>query len=207
MGSVDAQDPIRLSGLRVLNSRFPKTAERTSSRLPRLLLQPIQPLPHTCELFHLRLMMPPPEPIVGLPVHPPWLLGERHRHVRAPSETLPDRLGTAKSTGHLVLPLALVDQVVAMTAQEILPLPVEDRHPTSAPGSRTDEPRPLSSEVAHCPVKRDRLLHIFPLIAQTATVTKEYGDLLWSAVSTHHAPNGARFSTGPRPAQGEPASG
>src|SRR5215204_1897320 len=121
---------------------IPKTAERTpQARLSHLLLELIQPLPHTCELFHLRLMMPPPQPLVGPPVHPFGLLRERYRHVRTPSEPLPDVLRPAKSTAHLVLPLALVDQIVAMTAQEIAPRSVKDGHPPAASRAGADEPR------------------------------------------------------------------
>src|SRR5215203_5115319 len=97
-------------------------------------------------------MVLPPEALVGLPVHPLRLLWERLRYVRTPTEHLPDGLRLVKSPVHSVLPLALVDQIVAMTAQEILPRSVQDRHPPATYSSGTDEPRPLSSEVAICPV-------------------------------------------------------
>src|SRR5215212_8236241 len=61
--------------------------------------------------------MLPPEPLVGLPVYPFWLLRERLRRVRAPSKTLPDGLCPVEGMVHRVTSLALVDEIVAMTAQ------------------------------------------------------------------------------------------
>jgi hypothetical protein len=100
----------------------------------------------------------------------PWASPGRLRHVRVPSEALPDRLCPAKSTVHLVLPLALVDEIVAITAQEVAPRPVQNRNPAAAPGSRTDEPGPLSTEVASRPAQGHGLLHVLPLFAWTASV-------------------------------------
>src|SRR5215203_3912461 len=98
-------------------------------------------------------------------VHPLGPLREGLRHVRAPSKALPDRLRPAKGTVHLVLPLTLVDQIVAMTAQKVASQPVQDCHPPAASGSRTDEPRPLPSEVARRPVEEHGLPHVFPFTA------------------------------------------
>src|SRR5215210_7538848 len=117
--------------------------------------------------------MLPPEPLVSAPVHPLGLLREGLRHVRAPSEPLPNRLRPAKCTAHRVLPLTLVDQVVAMTAQEILSQPVQHSHLPTAARARTDEPRSLSTKVAGSPVKRHVHLYVFPLISRTYPVSVE----------------------------------
>src|SRR5215218_612767 len=93
-------------------------------------------------------MVLPPEPLVRLPVHPLWLLGKQLRHVRAAAEPLPDRLRPAKGTCHLVLPLTLIDEIVAMTAQKVAPQTIKESCPPAAPCSRADRPRPLSAEVA-----------------------------------------------------------
>src|SRR5215203_2369976 len=103
-------------------------------------------------------------------VHPLGPLRERLRHVRAPSKALPYRLRPAKSTMHLVLPLALVDEIVAMAALEVPPWTVEDSNPLAASRSGTDKPRPLPTEVARGPVEGDALLHVFPFSAWTAPV-------------------------------------
>jgi hypothetical protein len=71
---------------------------------------------------------------------------------------------------HFVLSLALVDQVVTMTAQKVVTQTVKESYPPTASGSRTDEPRPLPAKVAGTPVEGDVLLHIFPLISRTATM-------------------------------------
>ena len=95
-----------------------KSAQQTpQASLSYLLLQLVEQLPHTDKLLHLRLVVLPPEPLVRLPVHPLGLLRKRLYHVRASSEVLPDGLRLVKSPGHCVIPLALVDEVVAMTAQ------------------------------------------------------------------------------------------
>src|SRR5215211_7735047 len=147
-----AQEPTQRRSPLCPQQPFPKTAERTpQTGLSHLLLQFIQPLPHGDELRHLRLVVFLSEPPVSLMVHPLWLLGKRLRHVSAPSEPLPDSLRPAKSTVHLVLPLALVDEVVAMAAQEVAPRSVQNRNPAAAARSRTDKPRPLPSEVARRP--------------------------------------------------------
>src|SRR5215203_493499 len=103
-------------------------------------------------MLHIRLVVLPTEPLVGLTVNPSGLLLEGSCHVRSPSKPLPDRLRPPKGAGHLVLPLALVDQIVAVAAQEVASRPVEDRHSPAAPRARTDEPGPLSAEVAGGPV-------------------------------------------------------
>src|ERR671933_3019767 len=106
--------------------------------------------------------MVPPMPLVGPPMHPLRPLREGLHHVRATSETLPDGLRLVQSPVHLVVPLALVDEVVAMAAQEVAPWPVQDRDSPAASCSGTDEPRPLSPEVARRPDQGHWLLHILP---------------------------------------------
>src|SRR5215218_10253543 len=98
-------------------------------------------------------------------VHPLRLLWERLHHVRAAAETLPDRLRPAKSTVHPVFPLALIGEVVAVAAQEVAPRSVQDRNPSAASCTWTDEPEPLSTEVARRPAQGHGLLHILPLSA------------------------------------------
>src|SRR5829696_1012557 len=110
--------------------------------------------------------MLPPEPLVRPPVHPLGLLRERLHHVRATTEPLSDLLCPVQSPVHLVVPLALIGEVVAVPAQEIAPRPVQDDHPPAAAGSGADKPGPLSSEVAGRPLQRYRLLHVFPLGAK-----------------------------------------
>src|SRR5215211_7870166 len=105
-------------------------------------------------------------------VHPLRSLREELRHVRAPSESLPDGLCFAKSTVHLVLSLALVDQIVAMTAQEVAPWSVQKCNPPATTSSRTDKPRPLPSEVARRPAQGHGLPHLFPFSIWTAPVAK-----------------------------------
>src|SRR5215217_2810666 len=95
-------------------------------------------------------MMLPPEPLVGSPLHPFRLLRKGLRHVRAPSEPLPYGLCFVECPVHCAFSLALVDEVVAMTAQEVAPRSVKDRHPPAATRSGTDKPRPLPTEVARC---------------------------------------------------------
>src|SRR5215216_370619 len=151
----------------------------------------MQPLPHATKLLHLRLVVLPPEPLVGHPVHTFGLLREWLHHVRAAADALPNRLRPAKGTSHLVLPLALVDKIVAMTAQEVAPRSVKDRNPPAASSSRTDKPWPLSSEVAGRPAQGHGLLHIFPFSAWTASVTVKQGNLIRQVANTHYAPDGA----------------
>ena len=130
---------------------------KPSSRLSCLLLHPVQPFPHVCELRHLRLVVLLSEPPVSLMVHPLGPLRKWLHHVRAPSEPLLDGLCPAKSAGHLVLPLALVDQIVAMTAQEVAPRSVKECYPPAATRTWTDKPGPLPAEVTHegvCPLSR-----------------------------------------------------
>src|SRR5215204_857385 len=117
--------------------------------------------------------MLPPQPLVGPPVHSLGLLGEGLSHVRAPSEPLPNRLCPAKSTVHPVLPLALVDQIVAMTAQEVAPRPVKECYSSAASCARTDKPWPLSSEGARRPAQEHGLLYILPLSACPAPMAVE----------------------------------
>src|SRR5687768_9166382 len=117
----------------VSSMAVPKNCRTNPSRaLSYLLLELIQPLPHADELRHLRLVVFLSEPPVSLMVHPLGPLREGLRHVSASSETLPNRLGPAKSTVHLVLPLALVDEVVAMTAQEVASQTVKESYPPTA---------------------------------------------------------------------------
>src|SRR5215207_2633246 len=180
----------------------PKTAEQTpQARLSHLLLHLVQPLPHSGKLLHLRLVVFLSEPPVSLMVHSLGPLREGLSHVRAPSKALPDRLRPAKSTVHRVLSLALVNQVVAMTAQEVAPRSVQDGHPPTASGSGTDKPRPLPSEVAGRPSKFYRLPDILPFAARPSSVTVEQGNLIRQVANTHYALDGARLLTGPRPAQ------
>src|SRR5215208_436029 len=150
--------------------------------------------------------MLPEQPHVGVVVHPFGLLRERLRHVRTTTEPLPYRLRPAKSTVHLVLPLALVGEVVAVAAQEILPQPVQHSHPPAAARSRADEPGPLSSEVARRPAQGHGLLHIFPFSAWTASVPVGEDHLLRLLVPNYRTADGACLPSSPRPAQGGPAS-
>src|SRR5215204_4788377 len=116
----------------------PKTAEQTpQARLSHLLLHLVQPLPHSGKLLHLRLVVFLSEPPVSLMVHSLGPLREGLSHVRAPSKALPDRLRPAKSTVHLVLLLTFVDQIVAMTAQEVAAQTVKESYPPTAGCSRT----------------------------------------------------------------------
>src|SRR5829696_1997637 len=117
--------------------------------------------------------MLPPQPLVGAPVHPLGLLRERLRHVRATSEPFSDGLRLVKCPVHLIVPLALVDQSVAMAAQEVAPRPVQDCHPPAACRSGADEPRTLSTEVAGGPLEGHGLLHAFPLLPRSAPVAVE----------------------------------
>src|SRR5918995_1707517 len=133
-------------------------------------------------------------------------LWEGLRHVCAHTEPLPDRLCPAKGTCHLVLPLAIVDEIVAMAAQEIASWSVEHSHPPAASRSRTDEPRPLSNEVARRPSKVYRLPYVFPFAAKPSSVTVEQGNLIRQVANTPYALDGAGLPVGPRPAQREPAS-
>jgi hypothetical protein len=144
-------------------------------------------------------------PLIGLPVHPLGLLRERFHHVRAPSEPPTDVLCPVQSPVHLVVSLALVDQIVAMTAQEILPRSVQDRDPPAASGSRTDEPGPLPTEVARRPGKGHWLPYVLPFSTRTVAVPVKKYHPLWPCVSLYRATDRARLPSGPRPTQGEPA--
>jgi hypothetical protein len=73
----------------------------------------------------------------------PWAYQERLHHVRAPSKTLPDGLRLVKGMGHRVIPLALVDKIVAMPAQEVASRPIQNRNPPAASRARTDKLRLL----------------------------------------------------------------
>src|SRR5215203_4851706 len=96
-------------------------------------------------------MMLPPVALVGSPVHSFGLLWEWLCHVRAPSKPLPDGLRLVKSPGHCVIPLALVNKLVAMSAQEVAPRSVKECYPPATSRSGTDKPRPLPTEVARRP--------------------------------------------------------
>src|SRR5215208_2630383 len=112
---------LRKSGCQMANRKAEKLPNKPPNRtLTQLPLHPVQPLPHTGKLLHLGLVVLPEHPHVGVMVHSLGSLRERLHHVSAAAEPLPDCLRPAKSTVHLVLPLALVDKIVAMTAQEIL---------------------------------------------------------------------------------------
>src|SRR5829696_3466183 len=137
-------------------------------------------------------------------MHPLGLLREWLHHVRAAAEPLPNRLRPAKSTVHPLLPLTLVDEPVAMTAQEVAPRPVQDRYRPSASLSGTDEPWPLSTEVARSPVKGHGLLYVFPFSAWTAPLAVGQDHSLRFLVPYHRTADRARLPTGPRPAQREP---
>src|SRR5215208_377826 len=150
-------------------------------------------------------MVLPPEPLVGLPVHPLGLLREWLHHVRAPSETLPDGLRLVEGSVHLVIPLALVDEIVAVTTQEVAPRSVKESYPPAASRARTDEPRPLPSEVARSPAQGHRLTYLFPFSAWTAPVPVCQDYPLRLLVPYHRTADGARLPVSPRPAQREPA--
>src|SRR5919199_134355 len=154
-------------------------------------------------MLHLCLVMLPPEPVIGLPVHPLGFLWELLHHVRAPSESLPYLLRPHESPVHFLVPLALVAEVVAMPAQEVAPRPVQDRNPPTAARSGADEPGPLSSEVARRPTQGYGLPYVFPFSGWTAPVTVEKYHLLWPCVSHYCATDRARLMPGPRPAQRE----
>ena len=114
-------------------------------------------------MLYLGLIVLRAQPHVGVVVHPLWLVGERLHHVRTTPEARPDLLRPSESTGVLVLALALVSEVVAVTAREILPRPVQDRHPPTAPIPGADEPGALSPEVARRPLQGHRLPYVLPL--------------------------------------------
>jgi hypothetical protein len=99
-----------------------------------------------------------------------WINIPRNECHHTLSECTELALRPAKSTVHLVLPLALGDEIVAMTAQEGASWPIQDRKPPAPTGSRTDEPRPLPSEVARRPAQGHGLPYIFPFSAWTASV-------------------------------------
>src|SRR4051794_9755476 len=84
-------------------------------------------------MLHLRLVVLPEQLHVGVVVHPFWPLWKRLHHVRAPTELLSNLLRPSESPVPLVLALALVAKIVAVSAQEILSRPVQDRHPPTAP--------------------------------------------------------------------------
>src|SRR5215203_4995869 len=58
----------------------------------QVFLHPVYPRLHACQLLHLRLVVFLSEPPVSLMMHPLGPLWEGLRHVRTPSEPLPDRL-------------------------------------------------------------------------------------------------------------------
>src|SRR5215208_4671407 len=85
-----------------------KLPNKPRSGLPCLLLELIQPFFHPDELLHLRLIVLPEHPHVGVAVHPLGLLRERLRHVRVTSQPLPYLLRSPQGPMRLVLALALV---------------------------------------------------------------------------------------------------
>src|SRR5215204_4800845 len=121
-------------------------------------------------MLHLGLVVLPEQPHVGVVVHPLWTLGERLQHVGTPTQALPYLLGPSQGPVHLVLALALVAEVVAVPAQEILSLSVQNGHSLSAGHSRTDEPGPFSPEIARRPLQGYRLHHFLPLATWSAAV-------------------------------------
>src|SRR5215216_3693527 len=114
-------------------------------------------------MLPLGLVVLPEQPHIGIVVHPLWPLGERLHHVGTAPETFPDLLCAPQGPVLLILALALVAEVVAVPAQEILPRPVQDRHSPAALRPGTDEPGTLSPEVAQCPLQWYRLLNFLPL--------------------------------------------
>src|SRR5215216_1294917 len=117
-------------------------------------------------MLHLGLVVLPEEPHVGVLVHPLGPLRERLHHVWTPAQLLPYLPRPPQGPVVLVLALALVAQVVAVAAQEVLPRPVQDRHSPAARTPRTDEPGALSPEVARTPLEGDRLINFLALTAQ-----------------------------------------
>jgi len=61
------------------------------------------------------------------------------RHICAAAQALSNFLCPVQSPVHLAIPLAFVDKIVAMAAQEVAPRPVEDDHPPTASSSGTKE--------------------------------------------------------------------
>src|SRR5215212_7284941 len=103
-----------------------KTAKQTpQARLSYLLLELILPLPHAEELLHLGLVVLPPEPLVGPPVHALGLLREWLHHVRATSEALLDGLCLVECPVHRVIPLAPVSKVMTVATQEVASGPIQ----------------------------------------------------------------------------------
>jgi hypothetical protein len=77
----------------------------------------------------------------------------KFQHVGAAPEALPYLPRPPQGPVLLVLALALVAKVVAVAAQEILPRPVQDRHPPAVRYPGADEPGTLSPEVARRPLQ------------------------------------------------------
>ncbi len=162
---------------------FPLSMLKTAEQTPQVALSylPLRlnyPLPHADKLLHLRLVVLPPEPLIGPPAHPLGLLRERLRHVRAPSEPPADVLCPVQSSVHPIIPLALVREVVAVSTQEVVPRSVKDCHPPAASGSGTDESRPLPSEVARRPGQGYGLSHVFPFSTRPSPVAVEESQLV-----------------------------
>src|SRR5215208_2438233 len=109
--------------------------------------------------------MLPEHPHVDFQVHPPRLLRERLRHVRAPSEPPSYGLRLVECSVHPVLSLTPIGKVVAVATQEVAPRTVQNRNPPAASRSRTDKPRPLSPEVAGRPAQGHGLPYVFPFSA------------------------------------------
>src|SRR5215210_1784388 len=143
--------------------------------------------------------MPPAQPHVGIEVHSLWLLRERLQHVGTTPETRPYLLCPSESTGLPVLSLALVAQVIAVSAQKILPRPVQNRHPPATRNlvnhAGADEPGPLSPEVARRPLQRHHFFDGLPLGALSATVAVGEDHLVPKDEATY----GAGLPTSPRP--------
>jgi hypothetical protein len=98
---------------------------------------------------------------------------------------------------HPVFPLTLIGKVVAVAAQGEAPRSVKHRYPPTASRTWTDEPLPLSSEVAGRPGERYRFLNVFPLVAGIAPAPVGQHYPFRPPISLHNDPYGAGFSTGP----------
>ena len=82
-----------------------------------------------------------------------------------------------------VIPLALINEIVAVPAQEVAPRSVKERNPLAASRSRADKLGPLSPEVAGRPGKLYRLLHVLPRSAESAPVAEQEDYPLWAGCS------------------------
>src|SRR5215208_13850 len=95
----------------------------------------------------------------------PWACPGMAPSCSCSPKTLTDCLRLVERPVHHVILLALVDELVAMTTQEVAPRSVQDCHPAATSRSRTDKSRPLSTEVAGSPVKGHAFLYVCPFSA------------------------------------------